>query len=181
MLQMLVGYRLEACRYRGRLVIQKRQDKPRKTIFFKSVAASAGHGDGQKAANSRTGFKKGTHLQAVILECSVYLPGYCVHEEFRCVKSSQDGGFYTVDDGLPHGVVIIGICAYQVLQLADRLGHIIADGMLRSYIQYIFNPPKPEYRDNTSFSSSVACRSSIRTFIAVAMASTFATSDFNLL
>jgi len=142
MLQMLVGYRLEACRYRGRLVIQKRQDKPRKTIFFKSVAASAGHGDGQKAANSRTGFKKGTHLQAVILECSVYLPGYCVHEEFRCVKSSQDGGFYTVDDGLPHGVVIIGICAYQVLQLADRLGHIIADGMLRSYIQYIFNPPE---------------------------------------
>ena len=100
MLQMLVGYRLEACRYRGRPVIQKRQDKPRKTIFFKSVAASARHGDGQKAADSRTGFEKGAHLQAVILECSVYLPGYCVHEEFRCVKSSQDGGFYTVDDGL---------------------------------------------------------------------------------
>ena len=76
-----------------RLVIQKRQDKPRKTIFFKSVAASAGHGDGQKAANSRTGFKKGTHLQAVILECSVYLPGYCVHEEFRCVKAVRTEDF----------------------------------------------------------------------------------------
>ena len=142
MLQMLVGYRLEACRYRGRLVIQKRQDKPRKTIFFKSVAASAGHGDGQKATDSRTGFEKGAHLQAVVLECGVYLPGYCVHEEFRCVKSGQDGGFYTVDDGLPHGIVIIRICFYQVLQPVDMLGHIIADGVFRSYAQHVFNTPE---------------------------------------
>lgn len=109
MLQMLVGYRLETCRYRGCLIMQKRQDKSRKAIFFKGVTASVGHGDGQKTADSRTGFEKGAHLQAVIHECGVYLPGYCVYEEFRRVKSGQDGGFYTVDDGLPHGIVYDGL------------------------------------------------------------------------
>jgi hypothetical protein len=57
MLQMLVADRLEAGRDSVRLVIQHRQEKPRKTIVFESLSASAGHGHGQKAAKSRTGFK----------------------------------------------------------------------------------------------------------------------------
>ena len=42
-------------------------------------------------------------------------------------------------------------------------------------------PPKPEYRESVSFSLSVARRPCTLTFIAVSMASTFATSDFCLL
>ena len=41
--------------------------------------------------------------------------------------------------------------------------------------------PKPEYRDNAFFSLSVACLFGAWIFTAVSMASTFATSDVNLL
>ena len=58
MLEILPVYRFEACRYRSGLVVQERQDKPRKAVLFKSVTASIGHGDGQEAAYPRAGFEK---------------------------------------------------------------------------------------------------------------------------
>ena len=140
--KMLLAYRLEACRYRGCLVVQERQDKPCQTVLFKSVPACAGHGYGQETAYSRTRFEERAHLQSFVFECGVYLPGYGFHKEFRRVKGGQDGGFYAVNNGFPHIIVVIGICLYQVLQPADRLVHIIADGMACSYVQYLFDTPE---------------------------------------
>ena len=70
-----------------------------------------------------------------MVECRVYVGGKWVEEEFGCVKRSEEGGFYSVDEGLGDGVVIIGIWGYEVVEVGDRVGEMMGEGMVGWYIE----------------------------------------------